>query len=94
MMTRSRRGSPSGVICRDPRPVEAFAALARGEQLTFPRPTVVEDALLAADVAALGETDAFRLRGELDEVESRLRAVEERAAIRLERRLRSLLRRG
>ncbi len=74
--------------------VEAFAALARGEPLSFPRPTVVEDALLAADVAALGEADAFRLRGELDEVESRLRAVEERAAIRLERRLRTLLRRG
>jgi hypothetical protein len=87
-------GLAAGVIHRDTRPVEAFATLARGEQLTFPRPTVVEDALLAADVAALGEADAFRLRSELDEVESRLHAVEERASIRLERRLRSLLRRG
>ena len=87
-------GLAAGVIHRDTRPVEAFAALARREQLTFPRPTVVEDALLAADVAALGEADAFRLRSELDEVEIRLRAVEERASIRLERRLRGLLRRG
>jgi hypothetical protein len=93
-MTEVEAGLASGVIRRDTRVVDAFAALARGEQLTFPRPTVVEDALLAADVAALGETDAFRLRDELDEVDSRLRAVEERAAIRLERRLRSVLRRG
>ena len=72
--------------------VEAFAALARGEKLSFPRPTVVEDALLAADVAALGEADAFRLRGEVDEVETRLRAVEERATTSLAGRLRSMFR--
>jgi hypothetical protein len=87
-------GLAAGVIHRDTRPVDAFAALARGERLTFPRRTVVEDALLAADVAALGEADAFRLRNELDEVESRLRAIEERTKTRLERRLRALLRRG
>jgi hypothetical protein len=72
--------------------VEAFAALARGEELSFPRPSVVEDALLAADVAAIGEADAFRLRVELDEVESRVRAVEERAATSLASRLRRLFR--
>jgi hypothetical protein len=86
-------GIAAGVIHRDTRVVEAFEALARGEKLSFPRPTVVEDALLAADVAALGEADAFRLRGELDEVESRLSAVEERAATSLASRLRGLLRR-
>ena len=93
-MTEVEAGLASGVIHRDTRPVDAFTALARGERLTFPRRTVVEDALLAADVAALGEADAFRLRDELDEVESRLRAIEERATTRLERRLRTLLRRG
>jgi hypothetical protein len=87
-------GIAGGVIHRDTRVVEAFAALDRGEKLSFPRPTVVEDALLAADVAALGEADAFRLRGELDDVESRLRAVEERAATSLVNRIRNLLRRG
>jgi hypothetical protein len=93
-LTEVEAGLAAGVIQRDTRVVEAFAALARGEKLSFPRPTVVEDALLAADVAALGEADAFRLRGELDEVESRLRAVEERAATSLESRLRRVLRRG
>ena len=72
--------------------MDAFAALARGEPLTFPRPSPVEDALLAADVAALGEADAFRLRGELDEVETRLRDVEERTAASLTSRLRRLFR--
>jgi hypothetical protein len=86
-------GIAAGVIHRDTRVVDAFAALDRGETPEFPRPSVVEDALLAADVAVLGEADAFRLRDELDEVERRLRAVEERAAIRVERRLRNLLRR-
>jgi hypothetical protein len=85
-------GLAAGVIHRDTRVVEAFAALARGEEPSFPRPSVVEDALLAADVVSLGEADAFRLRGELDEVESRLRAVEERAATSLSSRLRRLFR--
>jgi hypothetical protein len=87
-------GLAAGVIHRDVRVREAFAALARGERLAFPRPSPIDDALLAADVAALGEADAFRLRDELDAVESRLREVEERASIRLERRLRGILGRG
>ena len=91
-MTEVDAGLATGVIHRDNRVVEAFAALARGEKLSFPRPTVVEDALLAADVAALGEADAFRLRGEVDEVETRLRAVEERATTSLAGRLRSMFR--
>jgi hypothetical protein len=86
-------GIAAGVIQRDTRVVDAFAALDRGEKPEFPRPSVVEDALLAADVAALGEADAFRLRDELDELEGRLRALEERASIWLERRLRGILRR-
>jgi hypothetical protein len=93
-MTEAEAGLAAGVIHRDTRAVTAFAALTRGEKLSFPRPTVVEDALLAADVAAIGEADAFRLRGELDEVESRLYAVEERAATSLEGRLRRVLGRG
>jgi hypothetical protein len=90
--TEVEAGLAAGVIHRDTRVVEAFAALARGEELSFPRPSVVEDALLAADVAAIGEADAFRLRVELDEVESRVRAVEERAATSLASRLRRLFR--
>ncbi len=90
--TEVEAGLAAGVIHRDTRVVEAFAALARGEELSFPRPSVVEDALLAADVAALGEADAFRLRGELDEVEARLRAVEERATTSLASRLRRIFR--
>ena len=45
-------------------------------RLSFPRPTVVDDAAYALDVAALGEADVVRLQRRLDALEPRLQALE------------------
>jgi hypothetical protein len=61
-----------------------FARPAAGEsRLTFPRPSVVDDAAYAVDVAALGEADVVRVQRDLDTLEGRLRAIESRPAARL-----------
>ena len=44
--------------------------------VAFPRPTVVDDASYAVDVAALGEADVVRVQRRLDELEQRVAAVE------------------
>ena len=46
------------------------------EGLAFPRPTVVDEAAYAVDVAALGEADVVRMQRRLDELEQRVAAVE------------------
>lgn len=81
-----------GVLIHDPRVRDALQRLAAGEGLTFPRPTVLEDALFAVDVAILGEADVIRVREQFDALEQRLAAVESTTPIRLERRLRDLVR--
>jgi hypothetical protein len=55
--------------------------------LTFPRPTVVDDAAYAVDVAALGEADVVRIQRRLDALEPRLLALERRRGGELPRRL-------
>ena len=55
-------------------------ALQAGETLTFPRPSVVDDAAYAVDVAALGEADVVRLQRQVDTLEQRLRTVEDSGA--------------
>jgi hypothetical protein len=62
-------------------------------RLSFPRPTVVDDAAYALDVAALGEADVVRLQRRLDALEPRLQALERRPATRLTRTLSDLARR-
>jgi hypothetical protein len=57
-------------------------------RLTFPRPTVVDDAAYAVDVAALGEADVVRLQRRLDELEQRLLPLERRPGGRIYRRFR------
>ena len=52
----------------------------------FPRPTVVDDAAYAVDVAALGEADVVRMQRRLDGLEQRVAAVEGRLVRRLARR--------
>jgi hypothetical protein len=68
------------------------------DSLTFDRPTVLDDAAYAVDVAALGEADVVRLQRHVDALEQRLRALELRLASRIYRRLfaaaKSLLSRG
>jgi hypothetical protein len=66
--------------------------------LAFPRPTVVDEAAYAVDVAALGEADVVRLQRRLDTLEQRLVTLERRPLVRIDRRLRrvakTLLRRN
>lgn len=65
-----------------------FARPADGEsRLSLPRPSVVDDAAYAVDVAALGEADVVRVQRDLDALESRLRGLETRPATRLYSRL-------
>jgi hypothetical protein len=66
-----------------------FALPAGGEsRLTFRRPTVVDDAAYAVDVATLGEADVIRLQRRLDTLEQRLLSLERRPAMRAYRKLR------
>jgi hypothetical protein len=65
------------------------SALARSD-LRLPTPSIVDDALFAADVAGLGESDLVRARQSIDEIDARLRAMESAIPVRLERGLRSL----
>jgi hypothetical protein len=59
-----------------------------GSLLSFPKPSVVDEAAYAVDVAALGEADVVRLQRRLDELERRLAAVEDlRPSARLRREL-------
>jgi hypothetical protein len=65
-----------------------FALPLAGEsRLSFARPSVVDDAAYAVDVAALGEADVVRVQRQLDTLEGRLRAMESRPAARLYTRL-------
>jgi hypothetical protein len=62
--------------------------------VAFPRPTVVDEAAYAVDVAALGEADVVRVQRRLDQLEQRVAAVEgERPALRLRRELGRIARR-
>ena len=55
--------------------------------VAFPRPTVVDEAAYAVDVAALGEADVVRVQRRLDELEQRVAAVEGGLLSRIARRL-------
>jgi hypothetical protein len=85
------RALAEGVLTRDVRLRDALRTLAAGEELRFTPPTVLEDALFAVDVAVLGDADVVRARESLDALEERLAAVESTTPLRLERRLRSLI---
>ena len=72
----------------------AFALPVDGKaRLTFPRPSVVDDAAYAVDVAALGEADIVRIQRRLDLLEPRLRALEQRPTVRLPQKLTEAARR-
>jgi Glycosyl transferase family 2 len=82
------RGLADGTLVVDTRLRDALRAIREGEQLTFPRPTVVDDAAYAVDVAALGEADAVRLQRRLDTLEQRLQTLERLPSVRIDRKLR------
>jgi hypothetical protein len=92
------RGLRDGSLVIDTRLRDALRAIREGEPLRFPRPTVVDDAAYAVDVAALGEADAVRLQRRLDTLERRLQTLERLPSVRIDRKLRraakKLLRRG
>jgi hypothetical protein len=82
------RGLEEGSLVVDTRLRDALRALGEGRQLTFPRPTVVDEAAYAVDVAALGEADVVRLQRRLDTLEQRLLTIERRPSVRIESKLR------
>jgi len=83
-----RRGLDDGTLVVDTRLRDALRSLREGKSPTFPRPTVVDEAAYAVDVASLGEADVVRLQRRLDTVEQRLLSVERRPGVRIERGLR------
>jgi hypothetical protein len=87
-------GIANGTIQLDTRLRNALQAVREGRDIDFPRPTVAENAWFAVDAAVLGEADAFRLRGEVDDLERRLLELEENLGVRLERKFRSLARKA
>ena len=87
------RGVQDGSLVLDTRLRDALRLLQKGEGLAFPRPTVVDEAAYAVDVAALGEADLVRLQRRLDTLEQRLQGLEQRRGPRLYRRARRLTKR-
>ena len=81
------RGLADGTLVIDTRLRDALQALREGSQLTFPRPTVVDEAAYAVDVAALGEADIVRLQRRLDTLERRLAPLEHRPTAWIYRKL-------
>ncbi len=82
------RGLEDGSLVMDTRLRDALRALKEGRELTFPRPTVVDEAAYAVDVATLGEADVVRLQRRLDTLEQRLLKLERRPLVRVDRKLR------
>jgi hypothetical protein len=83
-----KRGLEEGTLVLDTRLRDALRALSEGKELVFPRPTVVDEAAYAVDVAALGEADLVRLQRRLDTLEQRLLTIERRPSVRIENKLR------
>jgi hypothetical protein len=105
------RGRAEGRLVLDPRLRDALRALrapgdgdgeyllpAEARTLTFPIPTLVEDADYAVEAAVLGEADVVRLQRRLDTLERRLATIEQRLPNRVYRKAsgvaKRVLRRG
>jgi Glycosyl transferase family 2 len=82
------RGLQAGTLVIDTRLRDALRAVRAGNPIAFPRPSVVDEAAYAVDVAALGEADIVRLQRRLDTLEQRLLTIERRPSVRIERKLR------
>src|SRR5438034_2621330 len=87
------RGLAEGSLVIDTRLRDALRALREGQELAFPRPTVVDEAAYAVAVAALGEADVVRLQRRLDTLEQRLLTLERRPIVRIDRKLRGAAKR-
>ena len=95
------RGVQDGSLVLDTRLRDALRSLRTGDgfappgagRIGFPRPSVVDEAAYAVDVAALGEADLVRVKRRLDTLEQRLQSLERRRAPRLYRRARRVAKR-
>ncbi len=65
-----------------------------GPSIDLPPPDILEETAYAADVAVLAEADGVRLLRRVDGLERRQNSLDSLFAVRLERRLRRLLRRS
>jgi hypothetical protein len=68
-------------------PGEEYLPPSEAEPLSFPIPTLVEDAEYAVESAVLGEADVVRLQRRLDTLERRLLTLELRLPTRVYRKL-------
>src|SRR3954453_8410378 len=91
--TALARGLEESTLVTDTRLRDALRTLEAKESLVFPRPTVVDEAAYAVDVAALGEADVVRLQRRLDKLEQRLLTIERRPGVRAQRKLRGAAKR-
>jgi hypothetical protein len=102
------RGIESGVLVEDTRLRDALRLLAgvdrlpgtgdssprfREEPISFPRPSVVDDALFAVEAAVVSQADDIRLHRQVDELERRIQALESSPGARFARGARNFLRR-
>jgi hypothetical protein len=71
---------------------DGFRRPHEGPKVELALPDLLDEVAFAADVAVLTEADEVRLLRRLDELEQRQRAVEALLSVRVERRLRRLLR--
>jgi hypothetical protein len=81
-------------LARDDGPAPRFRLPRDGGSLEFPRPSLVDDALYAADIAAVAESDEVRGLRHLDELVGRIAALEQRPGARLRALARRVLRRS
>jgi len=81
-------GAGGGRLVVDTRLRDALRRIDEGERnLTFPTPTLVDEATYAVEAAALGEADVVRLQRRLDTLEQRLATVERSLPNRVYRKL-------
>jgi hypothetical protein len=99
-----RRGLADNLLVEDTRLRDALRTLAgtaplpehvefRRETLSFPRPSVVDDALFAVEAAVVGQADEVRVRRQVDDLERRVQTLESQVGVRVQRLLERVLRR-
>ena len=89
------KGVETGRLVVDTRLRDALRQLeTSGGPLSFPLPTLVEDATYAVEAAVLGEADVVRLQRRLDTLERRLQSLELRLPNRVYRKVSGVAKRA
>ena len=100
-----QRGLAENLLLEDTRLRDALRTLAgasplpeqvefRREVLTFPRPSVVDDAMFAVEASVVSQADEVRVRRQVDDLERRVQTLEAQIGARAQRVVERLLRRG